>query len=367
MDPHNHETFCSRQASDYWNQVDLYIGGTEHAVGHLLYSRMWTKILYDLGHLGFDEPFRKLVNQGKIGGDSRLVYRIHGTNTFVSERLKDKYQTDELHVEVSMVNGLELSLEDFRSWKQEFKTAEFILEDGRYICGSRLEKMGKRYFNVVNPDDIVGKYGADTFRMYEMFLGPVEQDKPWDTKGIEGVHRFLKKLWRLFFDDVKGKVLTDEKPSDAEWKILHKTIKKIEEDNERFSFNTGVSSFMVCVNELNDNKCHKKEILEKLLILLCPYAPHITEELWHLAGNTFSILDAKFPVFEGKYLVETSKTYPVSVNGKVRTQLDLSLDVTQEEVEALIVQNEVISKWLEGKTLQKIIYVKGKMINVVIK
>lgn len=366
MDPHNDNEFCDRKASDYWGQVDVYVGGTEHAVGHLLYSRMWTKALFDLGYIGFDEPFRKLVNQGKIGGDSRLVYRISGTQQFVSAGLKDQYQTDELHVDVSLVNGFELDMEAFRKWKPDFETASFITEDGKYICGSRLEKMSKRYFNVVNPDDIVEHYGADTFRMYEMFLGPVEQDKPWDTKGIEGVHRFLKKLWRLFYDEVKGKVWNDDQPTDAEYKVLHKTIRKIEEDLERFSFNTGVSALMMCVNDLNDLKCNKKAILGQLIVLLAPYAPHISEELWHALGNEGSVLDASFPKFEEKFLVESSKTYPVSVNGKVRTQIDISLDASQSEVESIVLNNEIMKKWLEGKAPKKIIFVKGRMINVVI-
>ena len=366
MDPHNKHHFCDRKVSDYWNQVDLYIGGTEHAVGHLLYSRMWTKALFDLGYIGYEEPYKKLVNQGKIGGDSRLVYRVHGTQDFVSAGLKEQYETDEIHVDVSLVDGLELDLAAFRKWKPEFAGANFILENGRYICGSRLEKMSKRYFNVVNPDEIVIRYGADTFRMYEMFLGPVEQDKPWDTKGIEGVHRFLKKLWRLFFHEVQGKLWTDAQPVTEELKVLHKTIRKIQEDTERFSFNTAVSAFMVFVNELTDLKCHKKAILEPLIILLAPYAPHISEELYALLGNNRSVLDAAFPPFQPEYLKETSKNYPVSVNGKVRTQMEVSLDATQAQVEAMLLSNEVILKWLNGKDPRKIIYVKNKMINVVV-
>lgn len=366
MDPHNNAEFCSRPASDYWNQVDVYVGGTEHAVGHLLYSRMWTKFLFDIGKIGFDEPYKKLVNQGKIGGDSRLVYRIRGTLQFVSAGIRDQFETDELHVDVSLVDGFELDMEGFRKWKPDYAEATFITENGKYLCGSRLEKMSKRYFNVVNPDDIVERYGADTFRMYEMFLGPVEQDKPWDTKGIEGVHRFLKKLWRLFFDETKGKIWTDERPSDAEWKVLHRTIKKIEEDLERFSFNTGVSALMMCVNDLVELKCHKKAILEPLIILLASYAPHITEELWHQLGNENSILDAPFPVFDPKFLIESSKTYPVSVNGKVRTQIDISMQAEAAEVEQIIRENEVVKKWLEGKEPKKVIFVKGKMINIVV-
>jgi leucyl-tRNA synthetase len=366
MDPHNDSTFCDRKVSDYWGQVDLYIGGTEHAVGHLLYSRMWTKALYDLGHIGFDEPYKKLVNQGKIGGDSRLVYRVRGTNQFVSAGLKDQHETDELHVDVSLVDGLELNQEAFKKSRTEYYTATFILEDGKYICGSRLEKMSKRYFNVVNPDDIVNKYGADTFRMYEMFLGPVEQDKPWDTKGIEGVHRFLKKLWRLFYDEVKGQVWKTDAPTDAEWKVLHKAIKRAEEDTERFSFNTAVSTFMICVNDLSDLKCNKKDILQPLLVLLAPFAPHVCEELWQLLGNTATILDAAYPKFEPKYLVESNKEYPISVNGKLRTTINIALDAVQEDVEKLVLSNDVIQKWMEGKPHKKIIYVKGKMVNVVV-
>ena len=366
MDPKNETEFCNRKIADYWEQVDLYIGGTEHAVGHLLYSRMWTKCLFDLGFISFDEPFKKLINQGKIGGDSRIAYRIHGTNQFVSAGLKDNYKTDELHVDVSLVDGMELNFESFKKWKPEFANATFILESEKYFCGARLEKMSKRYFNVVNPDDVVDKYGADTFRMYEMFLGPLEQDKPWDTKGIEGVHRFLKKLWRLFFDNQKGKQWTTEKPTDAEWKVLHKTIKKIEEDTERFSFNTGVSAFMICVNELTDLKCNKQEILEKLLILLAPYAPHISEELWFALGNTNSILNASFPTWEEKYISETSKTYPVAINGKTRTEINIDLNATQQQVEEIVLNNELVKKWIEGKQPKKIIYVKNKMVNIVL-
>ena len=388
MDPHNDKEFASRQATDYWNQVDLYIGGTEHAVGHLLYSRLWTKVLYDLGHLSFDEPYKRLVNQGMIQGSSRFAYRIHGTDQFVSHGKKDNYQTDAIHVDVNMVDGLALDIEKFKQWRNgEYADAEFILEDGslysplstygegpgvRYICGSEVEKMSKSKFNTVNPDDLVNKYGADTFRMYEMFLGPVEMSKPWDTKGIEGVHRFLKKLWRLFYDETTplstqwrgaGGEVT---PTDAELKALHKSIKKIEDDTERFSFNTGVSAFMILVNELSDLKCHKRAILEPLLILLTPYAPHIAEELWHALGNTTSILDASYPVFNEEYVKESSKEYPISINGKLRTTMQISLDATQEEVEQLALANEVVQKWVEGKTPKKIIYVKNKMVNVVV-
>lgn len=373
MDPHNEKEFCSREASDYWGQVDLYIGGTEHAVGHLLYSRMWTKALYDLGHIGHDEPYKKLLNQGMIQGSSRFVYRLTGTNQFVSKGLLDsegKYglqSTDAIRVDVNFVDGVELDMASFKTWRNnEYANAEFILEDGKYICGVEVEKMSKSKFNTVNPDDLVHRYGADTFRMYEMFLGPVEMSKPWDTKGIEGVHRFLKKLWRLFFDEAKGAIWNNEKATDAELKVLHNTIRRIDADTERFSFNTGVSGFMIAVNELSDLKCHKKEILEKLLVLLTPYAPHIAEELWQQLGNAGSILDAAYPVFEEKYVVESAKDYPISVNGKLRTTLSISLDADQAQVEEIVLRNDVVQKWLEGKDPKKIIYVKNKMINVVV-
>lgn len=372
MDPHNTETFCDRKLSDYWNQVDLYIGGTEHAVGHLLYSRMWTKVLFDLGHIGFDEPFRKLLNQGMIQGSSRFVYRLKGTQKFVSlglinNKTYELDQTDPIRVDVNFVDGVELDLEAFKKWRNgEYANAEFILEDGKYICGSEVEKMSKSKFNTVNPDDLVDKFGADTFRMYEMFLGPVDQSKPWDTKGIEGVHRFLKKLWRLFFDEVKGKIWTDEKATAEELKVLHRTIRKIEEDTERFSFNTAVSAFMICVNELSDLKCHKREILEPLVIMVTSYAPHISEELWKALGNENSVLDAAFPTYEEKYTIESSKEYPVSINGKVRTNINIALDATAEQVQEITLANELVQKWMEGKALKKFIFVKGKMINVVI-
>ncbi|GGH76944.1 leucyl-tRNA synthetase [Filimonas zeae] len=366
MDPHNNDTFCDRKISDYWGQVDVYIGGTEHAVGHLLYSRMWTKVLYDLGHIGHDEPYKKLINQGMIQGSSRFVYRVRGTHKYVSSGLASQYETDKLHVDVNIVDGFELDTEAFKKWKPDFAEAEFILEDGKYICDSEVEKMSKSKFNTVNPDVLVEKYGADTFRMYEMFLGPVEQSKPWDTKGIEGVHRFLRKLWRLFFDEVKGKVWNEEKATDAELKVLHKTIQKIEKDTEAFSYNTAVSAFMVCVNELGDLKCNKREVLQPLLILLTPYAPHVAEELWKELGNTTSILDASYPVFEEKYVAETTKEYPVSINGKLRTTMSIDLNATQEEVEALVFANEIVQKWVEGKPVKKFIFVKGKMINVVV-
>lgn len=366
MDPQNENEFCSRKASDYWNQVDLYIGGTEHAVGHLLYSRMWTKVLFDLGLIGFDEPFKKLLNQGMIQGSSRFVYRITGTNRFVSFGKLEEFSTQPLHVDVNLVNGVQLDIEAFKKWKPEYATAEFILEDDKYICGVETEKMSKSKYNTVNPDDLCNTYGADTFRMYEMFLGPVEASKPWDTKGIEGVHRFLKKLWRLFNDELKGKIWKDEKANDIELKTLHRTIKKVEEDTERFSFNTAVSTFMICVNELGELKCHKKEVLEKILILLAPYAPHISEELWQQLGNQGSVLDAQYPSFNPALLVENTKEYPVSINGKLRTSIELPINIEQQLAEEKVLQNEVVIKWLDNKPHKKIIFVKNKMINVVV-
>ena len=366
MDTANETEFCSRKASDYWGQVDLYIGGTEHAVGHLLYSRMWTKVLFDLGHIGFDEPFKKLLNQGMIQGSSRFVYRIRGTQKFVSNGLKQAYEVDALHVDVNIVEGVELDTTAFTKWKPDYAKAEFILEDGKYICGVEVEKMSKSKFNTVNPDDLVEKYGADTFRMYEMFLGPVEQSKPWDTKGIEGVHRFLKKCWRLFFDELKGKVWVDEKPTAAELKVLHKAIKKIEEDTERYSFNTAVSSFMICVNELADLNCHKKEILSQLVIMLTPYAPHFAEELWQVLGMEGLVLDATYPVFDAQYVMETAKEYPISINGKLRANILIALDASEQEVRDIVLDNEVVKKWVEDKPVKKLIFVKGKMVNIVI-
>jgi len=279
--------------------------------------------------------------------------------------LKEQYEFDEIHVDVNMVDGLELDIAAFKNWRPEFENAEFILEDGKYICGTLTEKMSKRLFNTVNPDDLVNKYGADTFRMYEMFLGPVEQSKPWDTKGIEGVHRFLKKFWRLFYDEEKGQVWTEEQPTAEELKVLHRTIKKIEDDTERFSFNTAVSAFMIAVNELTDLGCRKKVILGKMLVLLTPYAPHIAEELWHKLGNGGSILDAHYPLFEEKYVTETSKSYPVAINGKTRTEINIALDATQQQVETIVLADGIVQKWLEGKPPKKIIYVKNRMINVV--
>jgi leucyl-tRNA synthetase len=366
MDPHNDTEFAGRTATDYWNQVDIYVGGTEHAVGHLLYSRMWTKALYDLGQIGFDEPFKKLLNQGMIQGSSRFAYRINGTNTFVSFGLRKQHQTTEVRVDVSMVNGTELDTEAFKNWRPEYAAAEFILEDGKYICGAEVEKMSKSKYNVVNPDDIVKQYGADTFRMYEMFLGPIEVSKPWDTKGIEGVHRFLKKFWRLYNDEQSGFIVTDEAPTEAELRTLHKTLKKVSEDIERFSFNTCVSQFMICVNELASAGCHKRAILEPLAVSLASFAPHITEELWHQLGHTTTILDANFPEHNDKFIAENSVNYAVSINGKKRTEIEFALDAPQADIEAAVLADATVQKWMEGKPMKKFIFVKGKMINVVV-
>jgi leucyl-tRNA synthetase len=366
MDPHNDEAFASREATDYWSQVDVYVGGTEHAVGHLLYARMWTKALYDLGFIGFDEPFKKLVNQGMIQGSSRLLYRVRGANRFVSAGLRKDYEVDELHVDVSLCDGVELNVEAFKQWRNEYHDAEFILEDGKYICGTQVEKMSKRLYNVVNPDDIVAQYGADTFRMYEMFLGPIEVSKPWDTQGIEGVHRFLKKLWRLYFDEANGWIVTEEEPTDAELRIIHKTIRKVGDDIEKFSFNTAISQFMICVNELQSLNCHKRIILEALAVVIAPFAPHLSEELWHQFGHESSILQAPFPMWEDRYVVENAKMYPVAINGKTRTELEFPLDISEGDLKAAVLSDETVVKWLDGKEPKKFIYVPGRMINVVI-
>ena len=366
MDPHNTHTFADRKATDYWNQVDVYVGGTEHAVGHLLYSRMWTKVLYDLGHIGFEEPFKSLINQGMIQGSSRFVYRIHGSTQFVSAGLKDQYQTDKLHVDVNFVNGVTLDTEAFKKWKPDYHNATFILENGQYICGTEVEKMSKSKYNTVNPNELVEKYGADTFRMYEMFLGPVEQSKPWDTKGIEGVHRFIKKLWRLFADEQKGILVNEQAATPEELKILHKTIQKIDHDTSGFSYNTAVSQFMICVNELATLRCHKRSILEPLLILLTPYAPHLCEELWQYIGHNESILNAAFPVYEEKYTQESAFNYPIAINGKTRAEMGFSLDAATADIEKNVLASEAVQKWLDGKEPKKVIIVKGRMINVVI-
>ena len=420
MDPHNDTEFANRKATDYWNQVDLYIGGTEHAVGHLLYSRMWTKALCDLGYISFDEPFKKLLNQGMILGSSRFVYRfdcilkgdIKSEPIFLSKKYRDEYLNaknekeslkviisnidklsclkeslkvviskisdlkiedflswtfQEFQVDISLVDGVELNIEKFKQWRTYYNIGDYLTEaDGKYICGVEIEKMSKSKWNVVNPDDIVAQYGADTFRMYEMFLGPIDVSKPWDTKGIEGVHRFLKKMWRLFEDEQTGWVVTNEPATDAELRILHKTIKKISEDIERFSFNTSVSQFMICINELTTLGCHKRVVLEPLAIAICPFAPHMAEELWQKLGNSGSVTNAAFPKHEDRFVTENTKNYPVAVNGKTRIEMEFPLDAEQSSIEKEVLADETIQKWLEGKTPKKFIYVKGKMINVVV-
>jgi len=426
MDPQNENELVSAEAQQYWQNVDFYVGGSEHAVGHLLYSRFWHKFLKDIGKVSTEEPFQKMVNQGMIQGVSKFVYRYHYfvqglpneqlnldksklKSIFVSKQIKDEIEInnstkyigqlngliqdaeldykqrfsdvigtvqlsstclfDNLHVDIKYVNSLNNSLDYKRLIEEDinYKDAIFLTEeDGNYYCGSEVEKMSKSKFNVVNPDQIIEQYGADTFRMYEMFLGPVELSKPWDTKGIEGVHRFLKKFWRLFADELKGLIVTNEAATPEELKVLHRTIKKIEDDTERFSFNTAVSGFMIATNELTDLKCHKRSILEPLLVLITPYAPHIAAELWSLLGHTSQVLDAAYPVFDPKQVVESSKEYPISINGKLRTTLDISLAAAQSDVEALVLANEVVQKWLEGKAPKKIIFVKGKMVNIVI-
>jgi leucyl-tRNA synthetase len=365
MDPHNDEALVSKEAVEYWENVDLYIGGTEHATGHLIYSRFWNKFLFDLGVSCVEEPFQKLINQGMIQGRSNFVYRIKNTNTFVSFNLKDQYDTMPIHVDINIVHNDVLDIEAFRNWSPEYKDAEFILEDGKYICGWAVEKMSKSMFNVINPDDIVKKYGADTLRLYEMFLGPIEQAKPWDTNGIDGVYRFLRKFWNLFF--TKGEfTVTDEEPSKEELKSLHKLIKKVTFDIENFSFNTAVSAFMICVNELTSLKCNKRSILTDLTICLSPFAPHISEELWHKLGNETTIFDAQWPAYNEEYLKEDVFSYAISFNGKTRFTLDFSADATREEIEKSVLEHPNSQKWLNGKTPRKIIIVPKKIVNIVI-
>ena len=363
MDPRNSEALVSKRANEYWRNVDLYIGGIEHATGHLMYSRFWNMFLYDLGYVCESEPFKKLVNQGMIQGRSNFVYRVVGTNKFVSLNLKGDYQTQEIHVDVNIVKNDVLDLDAFRAWRPEFKDAEFILENGQYICGWAVEKMSKSMFNVVNPDFIVEQYGADTLRMYEMFLGPLEQSKPWDTNGIDGVHKFLRRFWRLFFDRNGEWAVNNEQPTEKELKTLHKTIKKIREDIENFSFNTSVAAFMICINELGE--CHKREIIEPLTILLAPFAPHITEQLWSMLGHEDTIFNAAYPVCEEKFLVESSFEYPIMINGKLRCKQVYPLSATPAELQADVVTKEEVQRWLEGATPKKIIVVPGKIINIV--
>ncbi len=366
MDPHNDKALVSREADEYWRNVDLYIGGTEHATGHLIYSRFWNKFLYDLGYVCEDEPFRKLINQGMIQGRSNFVYRIVGTNKFVSLGLKDQYETTEIHVDINLVYNDRLDLEGFRAWRPEFADAEFVLENGEYICGWAVEKMSKSMFNVVNPDVICDTYGADTLRLYEMFLGPLEQSKPWDTKGIDGVARFLKKFWRLYAGR-DGLLVNDDEPTPAELKVLHKLIAKEQEDIENFSFNTTVSAFMIAVGELASLDCHKRAILEPLCVLLSPFAPHITEELWEQLGHSESICGASFPEYVAAYTVEDNVTYPVQFNGKMRFTVDLPKSASPAEVEAAVRGMEQTAKWVGSQQIVKVVVVPGRIINIVVK
>ncbi len=364
MDPRNTDALVSKEANGYWRNVDLYIGGTEHATGHLIYSRFWNKFLFDMGYICEEEPFKKLINQGMIQGRSNFVYRVKGTNKFVSLGLKEKYDTTEIHVDVNIVTNDRLDMEAFKAWMPEYASAEFELENGEYICGWAVEKMSKSMFNVVNPDMICENYGADTLRMYEMFLGPLEQSKPWDTKGIDGVHRFLKRFWRMFFNKEEFFV-SNEKATPAELKSLHKLIKKVEDDIENFSFNTSISAFMIALNELSELSCNKREILEPMLILLSPFAPHIAEELWNRLGNKESISSAKFPEYNAAYTVEDSFEYPVSFNGKLRFKLTLSRGLTVKEIEEAVMADENTSKYLAGGSVKKVIIVPNKIINIV--
>jgi leucyl-tRNA synthetase len=369
MDPKNNNRFASKEATDYWQNVDLYLGGSEHATGHLLYVRFWTMVLFDLGYIDVQEPAKKLINQGMIQGRSSLVYRIKDTNKFVSKGLASKYETTELHVDVNIVENDVLDLYAFKNWREEFANADFILEDGKYICGHEIEKMSKRWYNVVNPDDMVDRYGADCLRLYEMFLGPLELSKPWNTNGISGTSNFIRKLWKLYHRTENNQLIftvTDEKVTKAELKTLHRTIKKVREDIERFSFNTSVSTFMICVNELTEMKTNKREILEPLAIIVSPYAPHIAEELWSLLGHKESITYSKFPQVKEEYLVESEFAYPVSVNGKTKLNIPFALSKSKEEIEKEILDADEVKKLLNGQPPKKVIVVHGRIVNIVV-
>ena len=367
MDPHNNQALVSEKADKYWQNVDLYVGGTEHATGHLIYSRFWNKFLHDLGVSVKEEPFQKLVNQGMIQGRSNFVYRIKYTNTFVSLNLKDQYDVTPIHVDVNIVSNDILDVEAFKAWRPEYNNAEFILEDGKYICGWAIEKMSKSMFNVVNPDMIVERFGADTLRLYEMFLGPVEQSKPWDTNGIDGVHRFLKKFWGLFYDRQDNYLVTDEAPNAAELKAVHKLIKKVTGDIENFSYNTSISAFMICVNELTSLKCSKKAVLEQIVTCLAPFTPHICEELWEMLGHNTSVCDAQWPTYNEDYLKEDNVNYTVSFNGKARYNKEFPIDADNDTIQKEVVADERSEKWMEGKQIVKVIIVPKKLINIVLK
>ncbi|MEM7548679.1 MAG: leucine--tRNA ligase [Bacteroidota bacterium] len=366
LNPENENLFADPEAIKYWMPVDVYIGGAEHAVLHLLYSRFWHKVLFDLGYVSTDEPFQRLINQGMIQGRSNFVYRVKNTNTFVSHGLRKDHDSIPMHVDVNIVRNDELDLEAFRNWRSDLADAEFILEDGKYVCGVEVEKMSKSKYNVVNPDKIIEDYGADTLRMYEMFLGPLEQSKPWNTNGIDGVHKFLKKFWSLFFDEKGNLNLSDEEPSKEALKVVHKTFKKVQDDIERFSFNTPVSEFMICVNRLRELNCNNRDLLEKLVIALSPFAPHISEELWNKLGHSESVTKANFPQYEEKYLQEDVFEYPISINGKMRTKISFPVDMLQDDMKPEILSNEVVQKWLEGKEPKKVIIVPKRIVNVVV-
>ena len=366
MDANNDGEFVSKEAQSYWKNVDLYIGGSEHATGHLLYSRFWMKFLFDMGLVSEQEPFKKMINQGMILGRSNFAYRVKDTNTFVSYGLKDQHETTAIHVDVNLVENDVLDVAAFKAWRPDFTNAEFILEDGTYKCGAEVEKMSKSKYNVVSPDLIVEKYGADTLRMYEMFLGPLEQFKPWNTNGISGVNNFLRKLWRLFHDAEENFAVTDTEATKEELKTLHKTIKKVGEDIEAFSFNTSVSTFMVCVNELTAQQCNKRSILEPLVVLISAYAPHIAEELWEQLGHNDGVTYQDFPTFDASHLVESSHMYPVSFNGKMRFKVEYALDMDRAEIEKQILAHEKSIHYLEGKVPKKVIIVPKKIINIVV-
>lgn len=366
MDPKNDQEFASQDAIRYWKDVDLYIGGSEHATGHLLYSRFWCKALKDLGYVESEEPFKKLINQGHIQGISKFAHRINGTNKFVSYNLRKPYDTTPLHVDISFVEGDVLDTDKLKNWRDDLKNAEFVLEGDKFIVGSEVEKMSKSKHNVVNPDNIVNEYGADTLRMYEMFLGPLEQSKPWNTQGIDGVFKFLRRFWNLFHDSAGNFTVSDAEPTKDELKVLHKTIRKVQSDIENFSFNTSVSEFMICSNELSSMKCNKRAILEPLVITLAPFAPHIAEELWEKLGHPKTVFDAAFPQYDDQYLIESSFTYPISINGKVRAQMSFALDMPKEDIEKLVMASEIVQKWSEGKPPKKVIIVPGKIVNVVL-
>ncbi len=368
MDPSNPTEFCSKEALDYWQDVDLYIGGTEHAVGHLMYARFWHKFLYDLAYVPTQEPFKKLINQGMIQGESAFEYKVVNENKYVSYNLKDEYNTIPIHVAINLVNDKgELDLEAVKAWRPEHVDAEFVLEDGKYIVGHEVEKMSKSKHNVVNPDDVIEEYGADCFRMFEMFLGPIENHKPWQTKGIDGVAKFLRKTWNLFHDVDDQLIIDDEPATDKELKVLHTCIKKVNEDIERFSFNTCISAFMICVNDLGELKCHKREILEDLVKLLSPFAPHLAEELWERLGYTTSVVkDVSYPEVNEEYLTESVINYPVSINGKMRVKIDLPADVNSDDAKRIVLANDIVQKWVEDKDLKKFIFVPGRIVNIVV-